>query len=196
MGNGTFLGIGWLWWLLGTFGIAGTIAILALAPGIVPMVVQAVVRLLAYLLSTRWGCALLAAGIAFMAADIHRSMRDEAAFKERTAAFERQQDERDKRIAQETREEVWKEIANQTAVNRETDQHVEEFKDALPPVQHVEGNPFAIPRSDADRLCRITGQAECGPRPVARSVPTPRKRPVIPADRGLRLPNLISRGFS
>jgi hypothetical protein len=196
MEGGTFLGIGWLWWLIGTFGIAGTVALVALAPAAIPMVVQTIVRVVGYLLSTRWGCALLAALVAYAVADIARSRMDHAAFEKEKQAFEQAQVARDTRIAQETRDEVWKEIANQTAMNKETDRHVEEFKDALPAVPHAEGNPFAISPADAARLCQISGQTECGNRPAARSVPAPRKRSAVPANHGFRLPNLISRGHS
>lgn len=174
--DGAFLGIGWLWWLLGTFGIAGTVALIAFAPTVVPLVVQASVRVVGYLLSTRWGCALLAAGVAFMVADIHRSMRDEASFKARTEAFEQAQHERDDRIAREVREQVWKEIADATAENEKIDKDVKEFRDALPPVPHTADNPFRV-GADSCRLRRIAGQAGCGPGEGDKGVPTPRPRP-------------------
>lgn len=174
--GGTFLGIGWLWWLLGTFGIAGTVAMLVFAPTVVPLVVQAVVRFVGYLLSTRWGCALLAAVVAFVVADIHRSTSDEKAFKARTEAFERAQHDRDERIARETREAVTKELADAAKENVKVDEDVKEFKDALPPVPHTGDNPFRV-GADACRLRHIAGQVERGCGESVNGVPTPRRRP-------------------
>lgn len=177
----TIFGVSWVWWLLGTLGIAGTVALAVLAPAVLSVVVQAVVRFVGYLLSTRWGCALLAAAVAFVVADINRSMRDAADFKAKTEAFEQAQRDRDERIARETREDVMKEVAAATAESAEIDKGVKEFKDALPPVPHTDVNVFRV-GSDACRLRLIAGQAGCGPEKGTLRVPTPRGRPKADGD--------------
>lgn len=174
----TLLGVGWIWWLLGTIGIGGTVALAVFAPAVFTMVAQAIARLVGYLLSTRWGCALLAAIVAVVVADVHRSMRDQAEWAERTAEFNRQQEERDRRIADQTRAEVEKEIAAAKVDDKVIDTAV---KDVIGEFRHVEpvpalGNPFRV-GDDACRLRAIVGQAGCEPQGRHQSVPTPRRRP-------------------
>lgn len=169
-------GISWLWWLLGTLGIGGTVALAVFAPAVIPLVVQAVVRALAYLVSTRWGCALLAAVVAFAVADIHRSISKEAEFRARTEAFEQAQTDRDNRIAALERQKVDLELEIAAKENAKIDAEVKEFRDALPPVPHTTDNPFRV-GADSCRLRRIAGQAERGCGEGAGRVPTPRRRP-------------------
>lgn len=149
--------IKWIWWLIATCGFAGTIALLVFFPTVVPMILRGIVKFFQWVLSYRIGCALLAAIIAGIAADDHRHTIDDAATAQRTAEFEQAQTARDADIAKKTRDEVWTEIANETAAATITDTEVKEFHDALPPVPAV-GNPFAVGPS-ADKLRRIAGQA-------------------------------------
>lgn len=160
--TGLIWGVSWFWYLAGFLGFGGAVAALYLAgPVVVVPVVQAAFR---FLIGTRVGVGILVGCIAFMVADIRRSRMDTADFAERTAAFERAQDNRDKRIEQKTEERVWTEIANQTALNVETDKEVKEFRDAPPPPLPKTGNVFRIGDSDAKRLCTIAyGKAGCGP---------------------------------
>jgi hypothetical protein len=183
------------YWLIGTLGFAGTIALIVFAPGVAKIALDAVVRFFGFVLSYRIGCALVAAVLVFVATDYWRHSLDDADFAARVAAFEAAQDARDKRIAQETRDAVWHEIANATAENVTIDQEVKEFHDALPPVPFT-GNPFRV-GADAPRLCKIAGQAQCGPKAVNRGVSKARRRAADPGDYGrYRLPGVILRGFS
>jgi hypothetical protein len=78
-----FDGIAWVYWLVGTLGLAGTIA----AFWFFPVVAMSVAKFLAtFLFTTRIGNIILAAGLAFMIADINRSQRDAAEYAEQTAA--------------------------------------------------------------------------------------------------------------
>lgn len=156
----------WSWWKIaywavGTFGVAGTIAIAVFAPQVFAIALKAVVRFFTIVLSYRLGCALVAAALAAFIADYHRHSIEDAKHADEVAAFEKKQDERDKRIAQETRDLVWIEIANATAENTVTDKEVKDFTDALPP-SPANGNAFRI-GADACRLRQIFGQPECGP---------------------------------
>lgn len=189
----TLLGISWLWWALGTFGMVGTGLLLWLAPG---LLVQIATWMFKFFITTRLGNIILAAAIAFFVADVNRSLRDRHEFAAQTAAFEQAQKDRDTRIAQQTREEVWKEIANQTAANAATDNDVKEFHNALPPVPFANGvNPFRVGDA-ACRLRKVAGQTGCGPK-RAQGVPQARSEGggAGTADRPrFRLPRLITRG--
>jgi uncharacterized membrane protein YraQ (UPF0718 family) len=177
-------------WLVATLGVAGTIALFVFAPGIASAVMRGVVRCFALVLSYRAGCALVAAILAALAADYWRHSRDDAAFAAQTAAFEKAQDDRDKRITQEVREDVWKEIANATAENARTDETVKGFTDALPQNPTAAGNPFLIGDVAADRLCKIAGQAQCGPG-GDQGVPAARRPGRRATDQKFRLPRLV-----
>lgn len=182
------LGIWWLWWAIGTFGLVGTGLMLWLAPA---LLVQIVTWCLKFFITTRLGNVIAAAAIAFYVGDVNRSLRDEHEFKARTAAFEQAQKARDATIAQQTRDEVWTEIANQTAANNTTDKEVKEFHDALPIID-ANNNAFRL-GADACRLRHLAGQAECGPG-GAKGVPAPAKENVSPPHRrGFRLPRPFSR---
>jgi hypothetical protein len=144
-----------LWWAVGVFGIGGLIAICALYP----VVLAVVARFFRAVLSTRIGCAVVAAIVAAVIADYWRHSVEDAKHAAEVAAFEAAQDARDKRIATETRELVWKEIANATAENAVTDKDVKDFTDALPKPPET-GNPFRI-GTDVCRLRSLYGQAGC-----------------------------------
>lgn len=180
------------YWLIGTVGVAGTIALFAIYPAIMGTIWRVIIKLLGAILSYRIGCVIVTAIVVAFAVDYWRHSRDDAAFAEQTAAFEQAQSERDKRIAQETRDAVWVEIANATAENAVTDKEVKEFTDVLPPVPET-GNPFRV-GADAGRLCKIAGQSRCGP-PSPQGVPKTQGPGASSGDRrGLRLPHLVSRG--
>lgn len=171
-------GISWLWWLIGVLGIGGTIALAFIAPTVIPLVFRAIVGVFSYLLGRRWGCALLTALVLIPIVDIHRSRRDAAIWEERVADFNRQQDERDKRIATETRAVVEKELAatkkDEDRVDQQTVATIGEFKH-VEPVPAL-GNPFRV-GADSCRLREIVGQAGCGPQGRHERMPTPKRRP-------------------
>lgn len=148
-------------WALTTFGVAGTIALIVFAPALARAAGWAVVRFFSFVFSYRLGCALVAAIVGALVADYVRHSIEDDRHAAETAEFNRKQDERDKRIAQETRELVWKEIADATAENAVTDKEVKDFTDALPKPPPETGNVFRV-GADACRLRGIAGQAECG----------------------------------
>lgn len=149
-----------IYWAIGVFGIAGTIALIVFAPTTIPIIVNAVTRFFNFVLSYRIGCAILAAVLAAFIADYMRHSSDDARYAAEVAEYEKAQDARDKRIKDETTADVWKEIANATAENAVTDTDVKDFTHDLPPIPAT-GNPFRI-GDDAGRLCRIAGETECG----------------------------------
>jgi hypothetical protein len=158
-----------LFWLLGSIGVAGTIALFVAVP-----TAFALARFFGLVLSYRIGCAALALLAGLLIADYWRAGKDAKEWAARTAAFEAAQDERDKRIAQETKEAVMKEVAAAATENVVIDKEVKEFHDALSPVPFT-GNPFRV-GADAPRLCRIAGQAQCGPQTIDRRMPKTRRR--------------------
>ncbi len=155
----TLLGIQWIWWLLGTFGIGGVALLAYFAPAVALGVGQ---WLLKFVLTTPIGAALATAAVVWFVADTNRSIRDQHEFAARTAAYEQLQAQRDVTIRQETREDVLRESGEQALANAKTDQQVKEFKDALPPVPYANGvNPFRV--GDAScRLRALAGQVGCG----------------------------------
>lgn len=191
----TATAIKFVWWIVGTFGVAGLVAFWFLAPTAAQLALQAVVKFIKLLLSYRIGCALLAAIVAALIADQHRHSYDDAQFAARTAAFEQAQTERDERIAKETRDKVWIEIANATAENKTIDTDVKGFTDALPqPVAIGKSvNPFIV-GADADRLCKLAGQTQCGP-VGDQGMPAARRAGSGSGDhKKIRLPSLIRTG--
>lgn len=143
----TIFGISWVWWLLGTLGIGGTVALFFLAPVAFQVVLGVGGKVFRWLLSTRIGCALMAAVVAFVVADIHRSRLDAEDWKQRVAQFEAAQDARDKRIADDTRKLVKKELEDEAAAQRVSDGDLQIFKSGLP----------ALP---PDSVCRVGRDAE------------------------------------
>ena len=152
------------YWLTGTVGIAGVIAAFAFLPVLAQAVTSVVVRCFTILFGYRVGCAVVSALLAAFVADYVRHSIDDERHAAEVAAFVQRQDQRDQRIAQQTRELVWKEIANATAENAVIDKDVKEFTDALPTVP-IAGNPFRV-GADAARLCHIAGATDCGPKRV------------------------------
>ena len=168
------------YWMIGTLGVAGTIALFVFAPAVATTALNAVVRFFSLLLSYRIGCALVAGALAWFVADYVRHSIEDNKHAAEVAAFEKAQDERDKRIATETRALVWEEIANATAENAVTDKDVKDFTDALPPIPET-GNVFRV-GADACRLRKLAGQAECGPDGAER-VPAANPKPASIKDR-------------
>jgi hypothetical protein len=186
-----------IWWIVGTFGVAGLIAFWFLAPVAARLVLQAVVAAFEFVLSYRVGCALLAAIAVGFVVDYQRHAYDDAQFAARTALFEFAQKQRDDGIAQKTRDKVWSEIADATAANVSIDDDVKDFTNVpaavpLPAVRPV-GNPLVIDAADAVRLCHIAGQTQCGP--VGSQGVSKARRPGGSAtDKRFRLPHLIRAG--
>lgn len=185
--------IEFIWWIVGTFGVAGLVAFWFLAPTAAQLTLQAVVRFFKLLLSDRIGCALLAAIAAGLIVDHQRHAYDDAQNAARSAAFEQAQTDRDAGIEKRTREKVWEEIANATAENKVVDTDVKGFTDALPPPPKT-GNPFLIGDADAERLCKLAGQTQCGP-VGDQGVPATRRPGRSAKDQKIRLPSLIRTGL-
>lgn len=183
-----FTAISWGWWAVGTFGLVGTGLLLWFAPAVL---VKVVTSLLSFFLTNRWGNMIAVGLIVFFVADVNRSMRDAEEFKEKTADFEQAQDDRDKRIAMETRASVTKEFEDQKAADAATDTKVKDFTDALPPVPFADSSPFRV-GDDACKLRALAGQAGCGPKIIPRRVPKAPAKPEAPADHGgFRLPGTL-----
>lgn len=183
-----FTAISWVWWAVGAFGLVGTGLMLWLAPAVL---VQIVKSLLAFFLTNRWGNMLGVAIIVFFVADVNRSMRDEETFKERTAAFEEAQKQRDIQIAADTRQAVTEELAKQKTADTATDNQVKDFTNALPPVPYADSNPFRV-GNDACKLRALAGQPGCGPQSVPRRVPKARAPAAPERDHaGFRLPTSL-----
>jgi hypothetical protein len=189
----TATAVQFIWWIAGTFGVVGLIAFWFIAPTAAQLFVQAVVKVFSILLSSRIGCALLAALVVGLIVDEKRHAYDDAQYAKQTAFFEAAQRRRDDTIAQETREKVWAEIANATAENKAVDDDVKDFSHALPPVPAT-GNPFLV-GGDARRLCNIAGQTVCGP-DGHHGMPKAR-RPSVRSGHHAKvgLPNLIRTGI-
>jgi hypothetical protein len=181
----------WGWWIVATLGIAGTIALFAFFPAAASIALNAVVRFFSLVLSYRIGCAVVAAILAALAADYWRHSTEDAKHAAEVAAFEAAQDARDKRIASETRELVWKEIADATAENAVTDKDVKDFTDALPKPPET-GNLFRV-GTDACRLRHIYGQVECGPHGVERMPKADPRHEGVRDRRAHGLSNLVRR---
>jgi hypothetical protein len=183
-----------VWWLIATLGVAGTVALaaglFALGPQALVIAARAVREFFRVVLSYRIGCALLAAISVGIAVDYWRHSRDDAEFARRVAAFEAAQVARDNKVAQDTRELVWQEIANATAENAVIDKDVKEFTDAPPPPLPTTGDPYDIDPADRIRLCHIAGKTECGPeraqgvRAARRAAPHPGNRKLPEAGAG------------
>ncbi len=185
----TFFGIWWLWWMLGTFGLVGTVLLLWLAPAMLAQIVRVS---LTFFITNRAGNIIAAAVIAFFIADTNRSIRDEHEYAAKTAQFQQDQKDRDNRIAQETRDDVWKDIAEATSNNSQIDNQVEDIHDALPPIPDGTANPFLVGTSSC-KLRALAGQPGCGPEGTS-GVPKA-GTPAKPAanHRRFRLPGSVGR---
>lgn len=173
-----------LTWLIPIIGIPGIIALVLVYPAIMGGVGRAIMQFFGWVLSSRLGCALLAAVAMGFAVDYWRHSKDDAEFAQRTALFEHAQKERDARIATETRDEVWKQIADATAENAIIDTKEESFTNAAPPTPAPPSDPFRIDPVSRKQLCDIAGQAGCGPVSPQR-VQAPRRPGAHPANRRL-----------
>lgn len=173
MNNLMLFGVWWLWWALGTFGLVGTGLMIWLAPTVLLGILKWAVT---FCFTTRIGAALLAASIAFFVADVNRSKRDASEYAAKTAQFEQAQADRDKQIETDAKDQVWIEIANQTALNTTTDTEVKEFHDALPPIATTDAcNDIVRVGSNAGKLRAIAGAPVSRPvRPQA--VPKARRK--------------------
>lgn len=188
-------GVHLLFWLLGTVGIAGTIALFVAVPAAMPAIVNALAKFFGLVLSYRIGCAALALVAGLLIADYWRAGKDAAEWKRRVAAFEQAQKDRDTRIATEVEAEVRKELATAATNNVAIDQDVREFHEALP-APPTTGNPFRV-GDDACKLRRIAGQTECRYGKGALPVPKARPRATRAGDyTRYRLPRLILTGSS
>lgn len=154
-----------LWWGIGTFGIAGTIALIVFAPTVARLVFDRVVRLFAFVLSYRLGCALVATFLTAIVVDyVRHDIDDEkhaAHIEQLSAEFKKAQALRDAQIKAETRQFVMNEIAAATVENAPIDKDVKDFTDALPKPTTPTGNLFRV-GDDACRLRLIAGQGKAG----------------------------------
>lgn len=187
-----------IWWIVGTLGIAGLVAFWFLLPTAAQLTLQAVVKAFNLVLSYRLGCALLAGLAVGLIVDNKRHAYDDAQFAKQTAVFEAAQNQRDVGIAQKTRETVWLDIANATAENSSIDKEVRDFTNGFPaiiptPTARPVGNPFLV-GADAGRLCHLAGQTECGSA-SGQGVPKARRPSSGSGDHAkIRLPSLIRTG--
>lgn len=195
-----FDGIEWVYWMLGTFGVLGTIAAFWFAPAIT---VQVLKYLATFLFTTRIGNVILSAVVAFVIADINRSKIDAAEYAEKiasmTAEAEAKHKQRDAEIAASAKAEVMAELARQRLSEAKIDSDVKEFTDALPAQANVPSAPDFRVGDASCRLRKLAGYAGCSPEGTVGGVPKARSK-----DRGARLPDwaqyrlpsLISRGAS
>lgn len=146
-------------WVVSTLGIGGTLVLLILYPGIVAPILRGIGKLLGWILSYRLGCALVAALVAGLAVDYARHAHDDAVFAQRVAEFEQKQDARDQRIEKKTRDEVWTEIANETAANKQDEAEKKEFDDGLAPLPA--GNVDYRIGDSFKQLCKLAGKTDC-----------------------------------
>lgn len=195
-----FDGIAWVYWMLATFGVVGTIVLLYVAPAATIGVLK---YLATFLFTTRIGNIILAAAIAFMIADINRSKRDAAEYAEKeaaaTAAFKRASEERDAGIAADTRAAVMAALAKQRLADAQLNSDVKDFSDALPPAPPVNGTSDFRVGDASCRLRAIAGFAGCRPEAAARGVPEAGSESAgtgLPHWTRYRLPEVISRGPS
>lgn len=166
------LGISWLWWALGTFGITGTILLAIFAPTILFSVGRFLLALLRAMVRTRVGVAILVAAVVFVGADIHRSRLDQKELEQQKAEFEAKQKQRDATIAADTQKAVEAALAKQTADNAAIDKEVGDFKHDLPPIPAT-GNSFAV-GSDACKLRSIAGLPCSEPQGPLNPMPAPK----------------------
>lgn len=141
----------WMYWIIGGAGLTGVVALAILAPAAALLLWKLVSSLLRIVLGTRIGCALMAAGIAWVASDLNRHKIDDAAFAEKTAQTVAAQKARDATIAASTKTLVIKEIADDRATEQNSRTMVDSFRAALP------ASGACLVGADADRLRAIAG---------------------------------------
>lgn len=147
----------WMYWIMAGFGLSGTIALAVIAPASALLLWKIVSSFMRIVLGTRIGCALLAAGIAWVASDLNRHKIDDAAFAERIAAVETAKKERDASITASTKTLVLKETADDRATEQNSRLAVNSFREALPPSVSCLVGP------DAERLRAIATGARAVP---------------------------------
>jgi hypothetical protein len=195
-----FDGVAWIYWLVGTLGVAGTIAFFWFAP----VAATAVGKfLLTFLFTTRIGNIVLAAGVAFMVADINRSEQDALKYAREkaadTAAYEEARKQRDTEISEDTRAAVMAELARRRLAEAQLNSDVKDFSNALAPAPPVNGTSDFRVGDASCRLRAIAGYAGCGPEAAAGGVSKARPKGLrsrLPDWAQYRLPDVISRGPS
>ena len=137
-----------LWyWIIAGIGAAGVVALIIY----VPAVLVPIVRFFKLMISTRIGCAVLAAIVTGVAVDYWRHARQDRIFAEKTAAFEQAQKDRDAKIAADTKAWVERRMAEQFIAEKDAQKDVEDFKATLPP-----NSVFRV-GNDAARLRALAG---------------------------------------
>lgn len=158
--------MGTVWWVLGVGGIGGIVLLCLLYPVIMQAVLNVVGAILREMLSTRLGCAVLAAIVVGLGVSHMRGKIDNDAFADRTAQFEQQQKQRDAAIAAETREQVTKELADLKKSEDATDTAVKDFTDAAPisppVISPLPATDPLLVGADACKLRIIAGLPACG----------------------------------
>lgn len=114
--------------------------------------------LLQITIGTRIGCAILAGGIAFLAADIHRARMDELDWQKRAAAYEAAQKARDLEIDHELAAQVAEKTQQLQQAQEANDQLRRDFDASLKPLPA--GDTTCRVGDDAGRLRTISGQSE------------------------------------
>lgn len=201
-----FDGIAWVYWMLGTFGVLGTLAALWFAPAVTIKVLE---YFATFLFRTRIGNIILAASVAFALADIRRSNIDAQDYADKlaaaNAAAEEAQKQRDIDITNDTRAAVMAELARKRLAEAQLDTSVKDFTDALHAAPTPQGTTVHSPAVDfrvGDASCRlraIAGYAGCAPEGAASGVSQARSsgaRSRLPDWAQYRLPGLIRRGSS
>ena len=74
----TALALEWFWWIFATFGIVGIVALWIFAPTAATLIGKAILAFFKFVFGYRIGCAIVAAILAFLAADYHRARLEEA----------------------------------------------------------------------------------------------------------------------
>lgn len=151
----TAFALEWFWWIFATFGIVGIIAVWFLAPTVATMILKGIIAFFSLVFGYRLGCAIVAAVVAFLAADYHRARIDEVDWKRRQAAYDQAQIARDKKIDADARAQVRQEIADEKAATATTTNEVQVYEQALPVLPPTD--TICRVGSDADKLRAISG---------------------------------------
>lgn len=148
----------WVWWGIATFGVAGSIALFVFAPSAGLILVNAVGKVLRFIISTRIGCAALAGVVVFFATDYHRARLDEQDWARQVAKFEAAQTARDAKIDQLTREAVQKELDAETVASTIVDKQKDAFDASLKPLAPTDR--VCVVGADVIQLRLIAGSRE------------------------------------
>jgi hypothetical protein len=139
----TALALEWFWWIFATFGIVGIVALWIFAPTAATLIGKAILAFFKFVFGYRIGCAIVAAILAFLAADYHRARLDEADWKKQTAAFDAAQQKRDIQIDANARASVRAEIDAEQQASIVTDKQKDDFDVSLKPLPAT------------DNVCRV-----------------------------------------